>query len=140
LDCGSQRQHEFRQSRSSIASSVHNIPLALQVTYPETRISTLQELFNFAHCADPEHKIKMNIESKIDAEFPNRTKGVYEFVIKQHELFVDSHYKGSITVSACLYHYPRMFLQLFHVVSKFRLAYIDRNEGKQLSSSLKLRS
>ena len=39
-----------------------------------------------------------NIESKIDAQFPNSTLGVQDFVQRQHALFVRSGYKSSITV------------------------------------------
>lgn len=39
-------------------------------THPGTKISTLEELFIFANCADPEHKIQWNIESKINASHP----------------------------------------------------------------------
>ena len=67
--------------------------------YPSTRISTLQELFDFLDCADPNHHILLNIESKIDPVHPNRTHDVNTFVQKQHDLFSNSHYYRSITVS-----------------------------------------
>ena len=73
---------------------------ALQLVYPGTRISTLQEVFDFAECADPTHQIQWNIESKINAMFPNQTLGVEDFVQKQYELFSASPYKSSITVCA----------------------------------------
>ncbi|KAJ7919062.1 PLC-like phosphodiesterase [Mycena leptocephala] len=81
LDCGSQRQDNF----------------PLQLTYPATRISTLQEVFDFVECADPDHLIRWNIESKIDAVYPNRTVGVDVFVKKQHAIFAASPYRHSIT-------------------------------------------
>ncbi|KAL5534644.1 hypothetical protein ACEPAG_1107 [Sanghuangporus baumii] len=81
LDCGAQRQEDH----------------PLQLTYPGTKISTLQETFDFVTCADPNRQILWNIESKIDPVFPNRTKGVQEFVQRQHELFEKSGYKSSIT-------------------------------------------
>ncbi|KAF7339995.1 PLC-like phosphodiesterase [Mycena venus] len=81
LDCGSQRQSNF----------------PLQLTYSGTRISTLQEVFDFVECVDSEHLIKWNIESKIDAAFPDRTVGVNVFVQKQHAIFAASPYKNSIT-------------------------------------------
>ncbi|KAF7367231.1 PLC-like phosphodiesterase [Mycena sanguinolenta] len=81
LDCGSQRQRDF----------------PLQLTYPGTRISTLQEVFDFVECADPDHLVSWNIESKIDAAFPDRTVGVDVFVQKQHAIFAASPYKDSIT-------------------------------------------
>ena len=71
----------------------------MQLTYPNTSISTLQEVFDFVECADPTHQILWNIESKIDAKFPNLTMGVDDFVHKQHEIFSRSPYKHSITVS-----------------------------------------
>lgn len=81
IDCGSKR--------------LNNYPM--QLTYPGTRISTLQEVFDFVECADPSHQIQWNIESKINAMYPNQTKGVDEFVTKQHTLFSASPYKPSIT-------------------------------------------
>jgi hypothetical protein len=60
----------------------------------------LRELFSFFECADPEHKIWLNIESKIDAQYPNLTKGVVDFVNKQHAIFVSTPYykiPGAIT-------------------------------------------
>ncbi|KAH7924020.1 PLC-like phosphodiesterase [Leucogyrophana mollusca] len=81
LDCGSKRQGNY----------------PMQLTYPGARISTLQEVFDFVECADPSHQTLWNIESKIDARHPNRTKGVHDFVRKQHEIFVASPYYGSIT-------------------------------------------
>jgi hypothetical protein len=73
--------------------------LALQLTYPGTKLSTLPELFDFVGCVDPEHKILFNIESKIDAPFPNLTRTVDDFVNLQHAAFANSSYYHSITVS-----------------------------------------
>ncbi|KAH8120662.1 PLC-like phosphodiesterase [Phellopilus nigrolimitatus] len=81
LDCGSLRQNDY----------------PLQLTYPRTRISTLEELFDFVKCADPDHQILWNIESKSDPSLFNRTKSVSEFVERQHEVFESSGYKDSIT-------------------------------------------
>jgi hypothetical protein len=75
---------------------------ALQSVYPGVRISTLQETFDFVECADPEHQVLWNIESKINASHPEETKGVDEFVEKQHEVFVRSPYRHSITVRLVL--------------------------------------
>ncbi|KAF8480658.1 PLC-like phosphodiesterase [Gautieria morchelliformis] len=80
LDC-SKRQQEF----------------PLQLVYPRTRISTLQELFDFLDCADPHHHVLLNIESKINAVYPNETHDVQTFVQKQHDLFLNSRYYRSIT-------------------------------------------
>jgi len=72
---------------------------AMQLSYPGTKISTLQEVFQFADCADPKHQILWNIESKIDAINPNNTHGVGDFVMKQHVVFMASSYpSSSITV------------------------------------------
>ena len=71
----------------------------MQLTFPGTRISTMQEAFDFVECADPAHQVLWNIESKIDARYPNRTLGVQDFVTKQYALFSKSPYKHSITVS-----------------------------------------
>ncbi|KAI0935902.1 hypothetical protein AcV5_004191 [Taiwanofungus camphoratus] len=81
LDCGSKRQDGY----------------PMQLTYPGTRISTLQEVFDFVECADPAHQILWNIESKINPQYPNRTLGVQDFVQKQHAIFSASPYTSSIT-------------------------------------------
>ncbi|KAJ8596499.1 PLC-like phosphodiesterase [Rhizopogon salebrosus TDB-379] len=81
LDCGSKRQIDFPH----------------QLVYPGARISTLREVFDFVACADSSHKILWNIESKINARYPNRTAGVDEFVKRQHEIFLSSPYYRSIT-------------------------------------------
>ncbi|TFK76789.1 PLC-like phosphodiesterase [Pluteus cervinus] len=81
LDCGSERLPTF----------------PIQLTYPGTRISTLQEVFDFVSCADPHHQIQWNIESKIDAQCPNLTRTVDDFVNKQHAVFKKSPYLGKIT-------------------------------------------
>ncbi|TFY54727.1 hypothetical protein EVJ58_g8689 [Rhodofomes roseus] len=81
LDCGSKRQHGY----------------PMQLTYPGTRISTMQEVFEFVECADPEHKILWNIESKINPQYPNKTLGVEDFVKRQHALFSASPYASQIT-------------------------------------------
>ncbi len=70
----------------------------MQLTYPGTRISTLQEVFEFVECADPARQVLWNIESKIDARHPDRTLGVSDFVQKQYEIFSSSPYRHSITV------------------------------------------
>ncbi|KAJ6627298.1 PLC-like phosphodiesterase [Mycena sp. CBHHK59/15] len=81
LDCGSKRQGDF----------------PFQLTYPGTRISTLQQVFDFVECADPEHLMRWNIESKINAAHPDRTAGVDVFVKQQHAVFAASPYRHSIT-------------------------------------------
>ncbi|KAF7320045.1 PLC-like phosphodiesterase [Mycena kentingensis (nom. inval.)] len=81
LDCGSQRQENY----------------PLQLTYPGTKISTLEEVFAFVECADSDRLIKWNIESKIDAVHPERTASVDAFVQKQYAIFVKSGYKHAIT-------------------------------------------
>ena len=55
-------------------------------------------MFSFLSCADPDARVKLNIESKIDAQFPNLTVGVKEFVQKQHAIFT--------TTGARYYHQP----------------------------------
>lgn len=57
----------------------------------------MSEVFDFVSCADPKHQMMFNIESKIDAEHPNNTVGVYEFVTRQHAAFMASPYRYSIT-------------------------------------------
>jgi hypothetical protein len=89
----------------------------MQLAYPGTRISTLKEVFDFAECADPLHQILWNIESKIDARYPNRTLGVDEFVNSQHSLFAASPYHKSITVRYLRF-YGQCFSQPTFVVPK----------------------
>jgi len=79
LNCGSKRLTNF----------------PLQLTYPGSKIPTLREVFEFAECADPELQISWNIESKINPIFPNKTRGVADFVSAQHKEFVDSSYNLS---------------------------------------------
>jgi len=81
IDCGSKRQDNF----------------PMQLTYPGTRISTMEEVFDFVSCADPSHQMLWNIESKINAQFPNQTKGVQDFVQSQHTVFSTTSYHSSIT-------------------------------------------
>ncbi len=90
------------RTRSSVMllNTVNILYVALQLTYPGTRISTLEEVFAFAECADPSLDIQWNIESKINAQFPNQTRGVQDFVQKQHAIFSASSYRNAITVSA----------------------------------------
>ncbi|EIW86408.1 PLC-like phosphodiesterase [Coniophora puteana RWD-64-598 SS2] len=81
LDCGSKRQRDYPQ----------------QLTYPGTRISTLQEVFDFVECADPTHQILWNIESKVDARCSNCTKEPEMFARLQQASFAASPYHKSIT-------------------------------------------
>ncbi|KAB5594275.1 Glycerophosphoryl diester phosphodiesterase [Ceratobasidium theobromae] len=81
LDCGSERLDGF----------------PLQVLYPGTKISTLPELLSFLDCADPSHDVELNIESKVDAQFPNLTRPPEDFVDAQYKLFKSSKYYGKIT-------------------------------------------
>jgi hypothetical protein len=81
LDCGSLREPTY----------------PLQQLYPGTRISTLEEVFAFAECADPTHTLLWNIESKVNAQFPNRTRAPEDFVTAQHAVFKASSYFYAIT-------------------------------------------
>lgn len=63
LDCGSLRLNEFPQ----------------QLTLPGTKISTLQEMFDFVECATDD-EILFNIESKVDGDFRNLTRAPEDFV------------------------------------------------------------
>jgi hypothetical protein len=65
---------------------------AHQLTYPGIKISTIDELFEFARCADPERTIRWNIESKINPVDANLTRGVDDFVTLQHQAFLRSGY------------------------------------------------
>ena len=103
--------------------------VAQQLLYPGARISTLKEVFDFVSCADPAHHILWNIESKIDAHFPNRTAGVQDFVQRQHAIFQSSPYYRSITVSSlCV---PFDYLLKSCSVPEFRLEDAHCNEGKR---------
>lgn len=106
----------------------------MQLTYPGTRISTLQEVFDFVECADPAHQILWNIESKINPQYPNRTLGVQDFVQKQHAIFSASPYTSSITVSLGDSSQTGNPSHLMNLVSKFRLEDTGRHEGKRLSA------
>ncbi|PBL00918.1 PLC-like phosphodiesterase [Armillaria gallica] len=81
LDCGSQRLDDFPQ----------------QLVYPGTKVSTLKELFDFVECVDAEHRMLFNIESKIDADHPNRTRSVDDFVEYQYATFSNTPYLDSVT-------------------------------------------
>lgn len=70
----------------------------MQLIYPGSKISTLQEVFDFVSCADPQRQVHWNIEAKIDGLHRNMTFDVDEFVTKTHALFVKSEYKDKITV------------------------------------------
>lgn len=87
----------------------------------------MREVFDFVECADPEHLMRWNIESKIDAAFPDRTASVDVFVQKQHEVFAASPYRDSITVS--ILPNPTVPICLHPVVSKLRLEVLDCHEG-----------
>lgn len=63
LDCGSLRLADF----------------PLQLTLPGTKISTLAEVFDFVDCATDD-EILFNIESKVDGDFRNLTRGPEDFV------------------------------------------------------------
>ncbi|KAL1742440.1 PLC-like phosphodiesterase [Schizophyllum fasciatum] len=83
LDCGSLAQAEFPGQR----------------TYPGTKLSTLDELFDFVSCVDPEHTVSFNIESKVNHTLVTgyNTKGVNAFVAAQYAAFQRSGYLDRIT-------------------------------------------
>lgn len=66
--------------------------LALQLTYPGTKISTLDEVFDFVRCVDKKREVRFNIESKVNAVTPNTTRSPQEFVKAQHDAFLASGY------------------------------------------------
>ena len=102
LDCGSKRQYAYRRYhvQSGLCLTINcNYIVALQLTYPGTKISTLSELFQFAKCADPKRTINWNVESKINPVLADATRSVEDFVTLQNMEFVKSGYKLSqITV------------------------------------------
>ncbi|WVO17783.1 hypothetical protein L204_105481 [Cryptococcus depauperatus] len=71
LDCGSLRQHDF----------------VFQEVYTGTKISTMQQMFDFVKCATDE-PILFNIESKIDGDFHNLTRGPEDFVDAMGKIFM----------------------------------------------------
>jgi glycerophosphoryl diester phosphodiesterase len=92
LDCGSKRQSKYRKlhlppTLSFSAFSIDRISPALQTLYPQTRIPTLRSLFTFLSCADPHHRISLNIESKSNALYTNRTRSPNDFVRSQLDVF-----------------------------------------------------
>ncbi|TIA82458.1 hypothetical protein E3P92_01508 [Wallemia ichthyophaga] len=70
LDCGSLRQSDF----------------PIQETYPGTKLSTLDELFEFVACFDKSGDIQFNVETKINAARTNSTRDPLTFV----EVLLDS--------------------------------------------------
>lgn len=81
----------------TVDCSTRQIDFPGQLTYPGTRIPSLEELFEFLDCADPEHKILLNIESKVNPAVSGRTRHYQTFVEKQHDVFSKSAYYRSIT-------------------------------------------
>ena len=133
LDCGSKRQLLFRELPEFHKILIPMITffgsLALQLTYPGTRISTLDELFEFAHCADPKRVLQWNIESKINPMYPSSTRGVNDFVTLQHQAFLKSGYKLSqITVGESLLISPITNSNRI-LVSKLRLEDFGLHDG-----------
>ncbi|KAG6882889.1 hypothetical protein C0992_010381, partial [Termitomyces sp. T32_za158] len=53
---------------------------------------TLQEVFDFVACADPQRRMQFNVESKINASAPSQSRGVDDFVQLQHAVFKNSGY------------------------------------------------
>lgn len=77
LDCGSLRLLDF----------------PMQLTVPGTKISTLEEVFSFVRCADPQRQARFNIESKVNPQFNGTTRPPGDFVTAQHAQFVKSGYQ-----------------------------------------------
>ncbi len=128
LDCGSQRLNDFRKIAKfrELSSASDDFPLAEQLAYPGLKLSTLQELFAFVECVDSDRRIMFNIESKVDADFPNLTRTVEDFVELQYAAFQSSSYLHQITVG----HDATVFrLSYKKIVSKFRLENPDCDEG-----------
>lgn len=76
----------------------------MQLIGPQTKISTLKEVFNFVACADPKRQMLFNIESKINPLTPWTSHSVDDFVQLQHAAFLRSGYSlRSIIVSLDLH-------------------------------------
>lgn len=79
------------------------IHAATQLKYPGNKMPTLQEVFDFVACADPQRQMQFNVESKIDPTAPSQSRGVDDFVQLQHAVFKNSGYGlQSITVSGVI--------------------------------------
>lgn len=72
--------------------------------------------------------MRWNIESKIDARFPDRTASVETFVKNQHAVFAASPYKNSITVSNP-FDFTLFLTRLRSVVPELRLEVPGCHEG-----------
>ncbi|KAF9452569.1 PLC-like phosphodiesterase [Macrolepiota fuliginosa MF-IS2] len=76
LDCGSERQLDF----------------PMQLIVPGTKLSTLDEVFDFVKCVDTKREVFFNIESKVNPQFNGTTRGPDDFVNLQHAAFIKSGY------------------------------------------------
>ncbi len=92
----------------SFGNQIHCYSAAQQLVYPGTKLSTLKELFDFVECVDAEHRMLFNIESKIDADYPNRTRSVDDFVEYQYATFSNTPYLCSVTVSTQVFDIPTL--------------------------------
>jgi hypothetical protein len=66
--------------------------VALQLTTPGVKISTMQEVFDFVYCVDTKREISFNIESKVNPVVSGATRSPADFVAAQHAAFVASGY------------------------------------------------
>ncbi|KAG6814018.1 hypothetical protein H0H92_003868 [Tricholoma furcatifolium] len=96
LDCGSQRLNDFREPAPLYQN---NLIGTMQLSYPRTTIPTLEEVFDFVACADPQRKMQFNIESKIDPTAPDHSHDVDVFVNLQHAAFKNSGYDFQSIIS-----------------------------------------
>lgn len=100
----------------------------MQLTTPGTKISTLDEVFDFVRCVDQKREVFFNIESKVNPQFNGTTRTPDDFVRFQHASFVRSGYSlGQITVSLSITTVQSFRAEL-GVVPEFRLAHLDWHE------------
>lgn len=64
--------------------------------YPGTKLSTLEEMFDFVSCATSE-PVLFNIESKINPEVNNQTRSPQDFVSAMAKVFVSKNMVDRVT-------------------------------------------
>lgn len=91
----------------------------MQLDVPGTKISTLEEVFDFVRCVDTKREVFFNIESKVNPQFNGTTRTPDDFVTAQHAVFINSGYPISqITVSSLTVNIINWNLQDKMLVSK----------------------
>jgi hypothetical protein len=114
LDCGSLRLNDF----------------PLQLTLPGTKISTLQEMFDFVDCATDD-EILFNIESKVDGDFRNLTRAPEDFA---YVGFMGFNFSIGVALDSCSLNLsPQAMIDLYKSLGP---AIIDRITHQVSSSAV----